>query len=184
MSDDKAKNPFENFKVEIDPDKIDEAVRNLSERARQMVDQGRHMKVRLKYKGRPLTGDIPMPIFAAAEVASFWYAGLMQAIVLNLGIKTFLEVEFIHEADERTAEGVKLYMDGEVEAAEAKFREALKMKPGDCAALYHLGILLRVTGRKDEAVTVLEQAAAVTGHPDAARAQETLDKLQKGGRTL
>ncbi len=184
MSDEKPKTSFENFKVEIDPEKIDESVRNLSERLGQLVEQGRHMKVRLKYKGKPLMKDIPLPVLAAAQLAGFWYAGLMQAIVLNLGVKAFLEVEFIHEADGLVLEGQQRYAEGEVEAAEALYREALRMKPGDAAAHYHLGVLLRVTGRRDEAIASLSKAAAVAGHPDAARAQEALDRLQRPGKTL
>ncbi len=184
MSDEKPKNAFESFKIEIDPDKIDESVRTLTDRLTSLVEQGRHMKVRLKYKGRPLMKDIPLPLLAAAQVAGFWYAGLMQALVLNLGVKAFLEVEFIHEADGLVVEGQQRYAEGEVEAAEALYREALRMKPGDCAALYNLGVLLRVTGRRDEAIAVFQKAAAVSGHPDAERAQEALDRLQRPGRSL
>lgn len=184
MPDEKPKNPFENFKVEIDPDKIDESVRNLTDRIGQLVEQSRHIKVRIKYKGKPLTGDIPLRYFAAAEVAGFWLGGLMQALVFNLAGKAFLEIEFIHDADERVVEGQKLYAEGEVEAAEAKYREALKMKPGDTSAHYHLGVLLRVTGRRDEAVANFQKAAANNTHPDGLKAAEALERLERGGRTL
>lgn len=184
MSDEKPKSAFENFRIEIDPDKIDESVRNLTDRLSQLVEQGRHVKVRLKYKGKPLMKDIPLPVLAAAQVAGFWYAGIMQALVLNLGVKAFLEVELIHEADGLVAEGQLRYAEGEVEAAEALYREALRMKPGDCAALYNLGVLQRVTGRREEATASFQKAAAVAGHPDAARAQEALDRLQRPGKSL
>ena len=181
---DTVKNPFENFKVEIDPERIDEAVRSLAERVRALADQSRHVKVRVKYKGKALMQDIQLPVFAAAEVVSFWWAGLMQALVMNLGMKAFLEIEFIHEADEKVAEGRVRFAEGDVEAAEIAYREALRMKPNDPGALYHLGVLLRVSGRKDEAIAALEKAAAATGHPDAPRAQELLDKIRSPGKTL
>lgn len=184
MPDDKARNPFESFKIEIDPERIDESVRAFGERMRQLVEQGRHYKVRLKYKGRTIAPDIPLPYFAAAEIAGFWYVGLLQVLVVNLGVKAFLEVEFVHEADELVAEGQKLYGEGEVEAAEAIYREALRIKPGDTSALYHLGVLLRVTGRKDDAVACFKKAAAAAEHPDGARAQEALGRLEKGGKAL
>lgn len=184
MSEEKTKSPFESFKIEIDPDKIDESVRSLTDRLAQLVEQGRHMKVRLKYKGRPLMKDIPLPVLAAAQVAGFWYAGIMQALVLNLGVNAFLEVEFIHEADGLVVEGQARFAEGEVEAAEALYREALRMKPGDAAAHYHLGVLCRVTGRREEAIANLERAAAVSGHADAARAREALDRLQRPGKSL
>jgi len=175
---------FEDFRIDIDPDKIDESVKALQERLRRMVDQGRYTKVRLKYKGKPLMPDIPFGIFIATEAASFWYAGLFRALVVNLGVKTFIEVELVHQADERTKEGIDLYMNGDIDAAEEKYREALKMKPGDTSALYNLGILLRVTGRRDEALRCLEQAAEGGAHPDAARAKEALEKMSRGPRTL
>jgi tetratricopeptide (TPR) repeat protein len=175
---------FEDFRIDIDPDKIDESVKNLQERLRRMVDQGRYTKVRLKYKGKALMPDIPFGIFMATEVASFWYGGLFRALVVNLGVKTFIEVELIHQADEKVREGIELYMNGEIESAEDKYREALKMKPGDVSALYNLGILLRVTGRRDEAMKALEEAAAAGGHPDADRAKEALEKMNRGPRTL
>lgn len=179
MADKDNRTIFEDFKVEIDPERIDEAVRQLGERTKAMVEQGRHLKVRLKYKGRPLMPDVPLPVFAAAEVAGLWTLGLMQALVFNLGAKAFLEVEFIHEATERVAEGQKLYQEGEVEAAEAKYREALRMKPGDTAALYHLGVLLRVTGRKDEARECFAKAAEDVAHADGVRAAEALERLDR-----
>lgn len=175
---------FEDFKIDIDPDRIDESVRELQQRLRKMVDQGRYTKVRLKYKGKALMPDIPFGVFVATEVASFWYAGLFRALVVNLGVKTFVEVELIHEADERVKEGLELYMNGEVEAAEELYREALRMKPKDTSALYNLGILLRVTGRRDEAMSCLRMAAENGHHPDADRAQEALDKMERGPRTL
>jgi len=182
MAEDRSRNPFEAFKVEIDPDRIDESVRALTDRLAQLVEQGRHVKVRLKYRGRPLMKDIPLSVVAAAQIAGFWYAGIMQALVVNLGVKALLEVEFIHEADELVIEGQQRFGEGEVEAAEALYREALRMKPGDAAAHYNLGVLCRVTGRRDEAVANFEKAAAVPGHPDAARAADALDRLRRGDK--
>ena len=175
---------LEDFRIEIDPERIDEAVRTLSERVRKMVAQGQYTKVRLKYKGKPLMPDVPLPVFAAVEVASFWYAGLMRALVVNLAGKSFIEVEFIHDAAAKVAQGVELFMAGEVEAAEERYREALRMKEGDAAALYNLGVLLRVTGRREEAIAAFTEAAAVAGHPDAERAREALERVKRGPRTL
>ena len=175
---------FENLKIEVDPERIDESVRNLTAQVRKLVDQGRYTKVRIKYKGKPLMKDIPLGVFVATEAVTFWYAGLLRALVVNLGVRTIIEVELIHDAEEKVAQGIALYMDGEVEAAEECYREALRMKQDDTAALYNLGVLLRVTGRRKDAIEALEKAALDKEHPDAARAQEVLDKLRRGPRTL
>lgn len=175
---------FEDFRLEIDPERVDDAVRTLGEQARKLVDQGRYTRVRLKYKGKPLMPDIPMGVFLATEAVTFWYTGLLKALVVNLGMRTVIEVEFIHNADEKVAEGIDLYMAGEVEEAEAKYREALRMKADDPAALYNLGVLLRVTGRRKEAMECFEKAAEAEGHPDAPRAEEALQRMKRGPRTL
>lgn len=175
---------FEGFKLEVDPEQVDEAVRNLTEQVRRLVDQGRYTKVRILWKGKPLMRDIPLGVFVATEAVTFWYAGLLRALVVNLGARTVLEIKFIHDAEEKVAEGVALYMDGEVEAAEKLYREALRMKADDSAALYNLGILLRVTGRRAEALSCLEKAAADPEFPDNAKAAEAVEKMKRGPRTL
>lgn len=177
-------NPFDGFRIEVDPDAIDESVGRLTDRVRSMVEHGRYTKVRIKYKGKPLIRDIPLGVFLATEAVTFWYAGLLKALVVNLGARTFIEVEFIHEADEKVAEGIELFMAGEVDAAEACYRDALKKKPGDAAALYNLGILLRVTGRRKEAMECLEQAAETEGFVDADKARDALERMRKGPRKL
>ena len=175
---------FEDFRLEIDPERVDDAVRSLGEQARKLVAHGRYTRVRLKYKGKPLMPDIPMGVFLATEAVTFWYTGLLRALVVNLGMRTIIEVEFIHNADEKVAEGIDLYMAGEVEEAEEKYREALRMKEDDPAALYNLGVLLRVTGRRQEAIECFEKAAEMEGHEDAARAEEALQRMKRGPRTL
>ena len=167
-----------------DTERVDEAVRTLAERARTLFDQGRYTRIRVKYKGKPLIRDIPLGVFLATEAVTFWYGGLLSALVVTLGARAILEVELVHDADERVREGVDLFLAGEVDAAEEKLREALRMKPGDPAANYHLGILLRVTGRRDEAIACLEVAAAAKDFVDAEKAREALERLRRGPRAL
>jgi tetratricopeptide (TPR) repeat protein len=175
---------FENFELEFDPKQLDETMRSLSVRVRQVVDQGRYTKVRLKYKDKPLLPDIPLTVFLATEAMTLWYVGVLRALFVNLGARAIIEVEFVHDAEEKVAEGVELYMAGEVEAAESKYREALRMKQDDGAALYHLGVLLRVTGRRDEAIQCFEKVTELKNHVDAERAADALVRLKRGPRTL
>ena len=179
-----ARQIFERFNVEIDPDQIDESVRTLTEKIRRLMEQGRYTKVRIKYKGKPLMPDIPLGVFVATEAITFWYAGLLRALVVNLGARTVIEVELIHDADERVEEGRAMFLEGEVDAAEERYREALQMAPDHTGALYSLGILLRVTGRRDEALELLRKAAEDTDSPDGQKAQEALERMERGPRTL
>ena len=189
---DEPRNPFEGFRIEIDPQKVDEAVQTIRERIRSSsawvqssVAHGRYVKVRLSYKGKPIGPDIPLAMFLAGEGLAFLVISPLVAVVVNLGAKALLEVEFIHEADQLVEEGLSAYLDGEVERAEQKYRDALKRRPDDPAALYNLGTLLRVTGRKEEAITTLRRAAmGHEGHPDVTRASEALDKLTSGKKPL
>jgi len=175
---------FGKFRIEIDPDRVDEAVRSLSERVRKFVEHGRYTKVRIKYKGKPLVKDIPLGVFVATEAMTFWYGGLLRALMVNIGIQAIIEVELIHDADEQVAEGKDLYMAGEVQAAEEKYRKALSMRPDDPSALYNLGVLLRVTGRRQEAIEALQASAKDIEHPDAIKAAEALTRMDVENNTL
>lgn len=174
---DKTVEYFQKFEWEVDPDDLDTSLQELGEKLRRVYDQGRYTKVRMKFRGKQIVPDIPIGVLIAGEAASFWLIGPLRAIVFALGVKSFVDVELVHEASSRVREGIDLYMDGEVERAEEKYREALRMKPGATAALYNLGVLLRVTGRKDEAIDCFKQAAEDEEHPDGARARETLGRL-------
>jgi tetratricopeptide (TPR) repeat protein len=172
------KNPWlERLSVELDPERMDQSLRALTDKLRHYAEQGRYTRVRIKYKGKPIIPDIPLFALLAAEAATIWWAGPLRVLVVNLGVKTFVEVELVHAAGEKVQEGQTLFLDGEVEQAEALYREALRIKPGDPAALYHLGVLLKVTGKKDQARACFEAAMKVPDHPDAERARQALERL-------
>ncbi len=172
------KNPWlERIAVELDPERMDQSLKVLTDKLRHYAEQGRYTRVRIKYKGKPIIPDIPLFALIAAEAATIWWAGPLRVLVVNLGVKTFVEIELVHAAGEKVQEGQTLFLDGEVEQAEALYREALRIKPGDPSALYHLGVLLKVTGKKDKARECFAAAAKAEDHPDAARAQQALDKL-------
>lgn len=172
------------FTWEVDPKAIERSLVELRDRLRKLVDQSRYTKVRFRWKGRPLLPDLPLTAVVAAEGLALVLGGPLQFLLVNLGVKAFIEVELIHESAERVAEGIDYFQRGEVELAEAKYREALRMNPDDTAAFYNLGILLRVTGRRDEAIECLERAARDKDHPDALRAEEALERMRRGPRTL
>ncbi len=172
------KNPWlERIAVELDPERMDQSLRVLTDKLRHYADQGRYTRVRIKYKGKPIIPDVPLFALIAVEAATLWWAGPLRVLVVNLGVKTFVEIELVHAAGEKVQEGQALFQDGEVEQAEAAYREALRIKPGDPSALYPLGVLLKVTGKKDKARECFAAAAEVQDHPDAERAQEALAKL-------
>ena len=169
------------FRVEFDPERVEETLRTISERIRESLSAGRFTKVRLSYRGKALGPDIPLAIFVAAEGVAFWFLSPLAALLANLGAKAILDVEFIHEADELVQQGLAAYLDGELRTAETKYREALDKRPDDPSALYNLGTLLRVSERKEEALKALRQAAmGPEGHPDVRRAAEAVSRMTEG----
>ncbi len=177
----KSRNPFAGFQFEIDPEGVEQTLKRLRARITESFVAGRYTKVRLSYRGRAIGPDIPLAVFLAGEGVAFWMISPLAALLVNLGAKAVLDVEFVHEADELVQEGLQLYLEGEVEAAERKYREALDRRPDDPSALYNLGTLMRVSGRREEALHVLRKAAmGPEGHPDVKRAAEAVEKLQGG----
>lgn len=185
------KNPFEGFRVEVDPERIDEAVKQLRarfdelrERAERGLEDARHTKVRITRKGRQLGPDIPLTVLLAGEGVALAALGPLWTLLANLGARAVLEVDFLHVSDELVDEGRAQWAEGESEAAERSYRDALSKRPNDPTALYHLGVLLRVTGRLDEARSALSRAAGgPEGHPDVIKAAELLARMD-GRRTL
>ncbi len=169
----------ERLRWEIDPKNLDQSMRELGDQVRRLAEAHRYSKVRISWKGKPVLPDIPLAAFVASEVASFWLVGPLRVLLVNLGVGSVLDVDLVNEADERTAAGKQLFADGEVEGAEAAYREALRMRPGDPSASYHLAVLLRVTGRKADAAQALE--SALSGGSDFAekeKAEALLEKLR------
>ena len=186
MSNDRKdkKTLLETFQFELDPEQLEGSLQTLREHVKQFAVDSRHTKVRIKFKGKPIAPDIPLGFFVAAEAATFWYGGLLRALVVNLGVRTLVEVEFIHTGTEKVAEGRELFADGEVMEAEACYREALRLRPKDPEAHYHLGVLLRVIGRRNESLKHLEFAAKAEGFPLAGKAKEALQKMKAGKGNL
>lgn len=176
---------FAPFQFEIDPGRVEESLRGLRERIRRTLADGRHIRVRLSHRGKPLGPDIPLGVFLAGEGMAFWLMTPLAALLVNLGAKAVLDVEFVHEADELVQSGLSAYLEGELETAERHYREALELRPEDPAALYNLGTLLRVSGRSDEALTVLRRAAmGPEGHPDVVRAAEAVERMTRRKKNL
>lgn len=184
-------NPFPQFRIEVDPERLDELSKQLRarfEELRAKAEKGllttKHTKVRLRRDGKPILPDLPLAGVLAGQGLSFLLLSPLTALLVNLGAKFLLDVEFIHEADDLVERATRAYLDGELDTAEALCRQALTMKPEDPAALYQLGTILRVTGRAAEAESTLSRAAmGPEGHPDVARAAEALARM-RGKRTL
>jgi tetratricopeptide (TPR) repeat protein len=177
-----SENPNNGFRVEIDPEKVEETLREIRRRISETFQAGRYTKVRLSYRGQRVGPDIPLAVFLAGEGVAFWLLSPLPALLVNLGARAVLDVEFVHEADELVHEGLQAYLDGDLERAESRYREALRRRPDDPAAAYNLGVLLKVRGQHDVSREMLRRAAmGPPGHPDVARAAEALARESERG---
>jgi len=174
----------DSIRVEIDPKDLDNSVKRIQEQVKKVAQDGRYTKVRVKYSGKQLGPDIPLGIFLAAEAATLWYAGLIRALVMNLGMRSVIDIEFVHQGTEKVSEGREFYADGEMESAERCYQEALQIREDDPYAHYHLGVLLRVSGRKKEAIKHLEIASMTEDFEHAQKAQDILDRMTNIIRTI
>ena len=83
------KNEFKKFidkiQIELDPEEVEGTIRNLQSKAKQLANEGMYTKVRIKFRDRVIVPEIPLGVFIATEAATFWYAGLVRALAVNLG---------------------------------------------------------------------------------------------------
>lgn len=176
--DEQGPRPGRGFRIEVDPEQVQETVRQLRERIRQTVRASATTRVRLSFRGQRLGPDIPLAVFLAGEGAAFWLLSPLPALLINLGARAVLDVEFVDEADELVREGIEFYLDGDLERAERCYRRALRRRDEDTSALYNLGVLCQVSGRLAEAEAHFRAAAmGPEDHPDTRRASEALARL-------
>ena len=170
---------FKSLKVEIDPEEVEKSIKTLQDKVKKIANDGRYTKVRLKYRGKVVSPDMPLAVFVAAEAAVFWYAGLLRVLAFNVGVGSILEVEFVHEADGIIDQGKVKYEEGDVEAAEELFKQALEMSPDHAEANYRMAVLLRVMARVEEAIPLFEKVAKGDSEWKE-KAEQALDTLRNG----
>lgn len=147
---------------------LEQAFDKVRERAQHYLKRGQHTQVRLKLRGKEIA-TIPLTALLAAEAATFWFTGPLRLLLLNALGRTFLDVEFINEADEVVAQGKKRLLEGELEEALTKFREAIAMDGEHAPAHLNLGVALKLKGERADASTAFERAARLDPDGDTGR---------------
>ncbi len=169
------------FRVDLS-EGVEKAFERLKERLARLVKKGQHTKVRLKFRGRELA-TLPIPVLLAAEAATFLGGGgLLRFLVVNALGRTFLDVEVLNDADAVVQAGRQRLLDGELDDALAKFREAISMDPGHAAAQLNLGIALKLKGAREEAAKAFEEAARLDPEGETGKeARRQLDAMKSRG---
>jgi len=142
---------------EIDPRKIEASLNKLKDQVVVLAKKGRYTKVRFKFRGKQLLPDIPLAAVVAVEGATFYWAGILRALVFTLAGRTLIDVELVNDSEKRVAKGKEALLSGDLEEALAAFREAEDMDGENPAVHLNLGIALKLKGDHPAARTSLER---------------------------
>ncbi len=166
------------FGVEVEPGSLENTLEKVRGELGHWVKKGRYTKVRFKFRGKALLPDLPIAAVLAAEAVSFWWAGLLQALLATLGAGALLDVELVNDSAREVARGKDHLLAGELDEAIAAFGRAGEMDR-DCAAGYlNLGVAYRLKMDRERTVEYLQRAAAIDPEgPTGAEAQRLLAQI-------
>jgi hypothetical protein len=143
---------------EIDPRRVEEGLKKLQGEMVHWANKGRYTKVRFKFRGKQLLPDLPLAAVVAAEGLTFYWGGILRALVANVVGKSVLQVEFINDSDKRVQAGKEALLSGDVDQALALFREALSMDRDNASADLNIGVALKLQGDREGALAAFERA--------------------------
>jgi hypothetical protein len=170
---------------EVDPKRVEESLRKLGEELRHWANKGRYTKVRFKFRGRQLLPDLPIAAVAAAEGLTFYWGGILRALIFNMAGRSLLEVELVNDADKRVRAGKEALLSGDVDEALAFFREALAMDRDNAGAYLHMGVALKLKGDREGALAAFERAKALDAEgPVGAEAERLAAPLRPQGTVV
>lgn len=162
---------------EIDPKQIEEGFARLRDEVSHWAKKGRYTKVRFKFRGKPLLPDMPLAAVMAAEGLTFYWGGLLRALIFNIAGKSVIDVELVNDSEKRIQQGREALLSADVEKALSCFREAIAMDRDNPAAHLSLGVALKLKGDREGAKTALARVKALV--PDSPLANEA-DKVLQG----
>jgi tetratricopeptide (TPR) repeat protein len=173
------KPPANTLPFEIDPKRIEESLKRFRDNLVVLAKKGRYTKVRFRFRGKQLLPDIPLAAVVAVEGVTFYWTGLLRALVFNLAGQTVLEVELINDSEKKLARGKEALLSGDLDDALAAFREADDMDHDNPVVQLNLGIALKLSGDHDQARAALTLARQLdpTG-PTGTEAERLLGTLK------
>lgn len=164
---------------EIDPRKIEASLLKLKDQVVTLARKGRYTKVRFKFRGKQLLPDLPLAAVVAVEGASFYWAGVLRALVFTLAGRTLIDVELVNDSEKMLATGKQALLSGDLEEALAAFHKAVDMDDENPAVHLNLGIALKLKGDHPAARSALTRAVALDPKgPTAAEAERLLKTLK------
>jgi tetratricopeptide (TPR) repeat protein len=146
---------------EIDPKRVEESLGKLRDEMVHWANKGRYTKVRFKFRGKQLLPDLPIAAVVAAEGLTFYWGGILRALVFTVAGGSLLQVEFVNDADKRVQAGKEALLAGDLDDALAHFREALAMDRDNIGAHLNVGVALKLKGDRTGALAAFERAKAL-----------------------
>src|SRR5215475_5591373 len=168
--------PSATLPIDVQPGKVDEALRKVTETLRQWANAGRYTKVRFKFRGKPLLPDLPLAAVVAAEGLTFYWTGILRALLVNVAGKSVLDVELVNDSENHVQKGKEELLSGEVDRAISEFRTALAKQHDNPRAHLNLGVALKLKGDRAAARAALDRAKALD--PDGPVGKEAERLLQ------
>jgi tetratricopeptide (TPR) repeat protein len=173
--------PSSTLPVDVQPGAIDEALRKVSDSLRQWANAGRYTKVRFKFRGKPLLPDLPLAAVVAAEGLTFYWTGILRALLVNVAGRSVLDVELVNDSEGHVQKGKEELLSGEVDRAISEFRAALVKQHDNPRAHLNLGIALKLKGDRAGARAALERAKGFDpGGPVGKEAERLIQGLNGG----
>lgn len=149
------------FPLEIDPQQVEETLRKIRGELVHWANKGRYTRVRFKFRGKQLLPDIPLAAVVAAEGLSFYWAGLLRALVMTVAGGALIDVELVNDSDKRVQEGKEALLSGDLDRALALFQQAVEMQRDNAGAHLNIGVALKLKGDRRGARSALEHARAL-----------------------
>ncbi|MBL8909379.1 MAG: tetratricopeptide repeat protein [Archangium sp.] len=143
---------------EIDPKKIEDSLNKLKTQVVTLAKKGRYTRVRFKFRGKQLLPDIPLAAVVAVEGATFYWAGVLRALVFTLAGRTIIDVELVNDSEKKLAKGKEALLSGDLEEALTAFHEAKDMDGDNATVHLNLGIAYKLKGDHRLAREALERA--------------------------
>ncbi|MCE9673007.1 tetratricopeptide repeat protein [Myxococcus stipitatus] len=169
---------------EIDPKQLEEGLRKLQGELKHWANKGRYTRVRFKFRGKQLLPDLPLAAVVAAEGLTFYWGGILRALIANVVGRSVFQVELVNDAEKRVQEGKEALLSGDVDQALALFREAVEMDRDLASAHLNVGVALKLKGDRDGALAAFEKARQKDPEgPVGQEAERLATPLRPGGAT-
>ena len=162
--------------IDVQPGRIEEALKKVTETLRHWANTGRYTKVRFKFRGKPLLPDLPLAAVVAAEGLTFYWTGILRALLVNVAGRSVLDVELVNDSEQHVQKGKEELLAGEIDRAISEFRIAIAKQRDNASAHLNLGVALKLKGDKAGAKAALEKARALD--PEGAMGKEAERVLQ------